>query len=526
MQSPPPAPPPPPPPTPALLPVFAALMLRMLLAPLDQTIVSTALPTIVGDLGGVSHLSWVVTSYLLASTISTPLYGKLGDMYGRKGWFQFAIVIFLAGSVLSGASQSMTELVLFRALQGLGAGGLMVGAQAIIGDLVPPRDRGRYMGLMGSVFAFASVVGPLLGGFFVDTLSWRWVFYVNIPVGAVALVVTSTRLKLPRRERSTRPVDYLGAALLAGGATALILLTTWGGNQYAWNSGVIIGLGVAGVLMIVLFILQERRAEEPVIPLSLFRSGPFSVTSGVSFLVGLAMFGALTFLPLFLQVVDGASPTGSGLLMLPLMAGLLTASITCGRLITKIGRYKIFPVAGAGIITLGMYLLSMLHVDTTRVTSSLYMLVIGVGIGTVMPVLVLVAQNSAAPRDIGAATSTATFFRSIGGSVGVAVFGAIFAARLSTEIVRLVPTGSLHNFNSHALLGSPSAIKTLPAAIHDPLLHAFANSLHTVFLWGTFLAGLAFLLTLALKEVPLRTGTSAASQAAAEVPGAELAPSS
>ena len=437
-----------------------------------------------------------------------------------------SIVIFLAGSVLSGASQSMTELVLFRALQGLGAGGLMVGAQAIIGDLVPPRDRGRYMGLMGSVFAFASVVGPLLGGFFVDTLSWRWVFYVNIPVGAVALVVTSTRLKLPRRERSTRPVDYLGAALLAGGATALILLTTWGGNQYAWNSGVIIGLGVAGVLMIVLFILQERRAEEPVIPLSLFRSGPFSVTSGVSFLVGLAMFGALTFLPLFLQVVDGASPTGSGLLMLPLMAGLLTASITSGRLITKIGRYKIFPVAGAGIITLGMYLLSMLHVDTTRVTSSLYMLVIGVGIGTVMPVLVLVAQNSAAPRDIGAATSTATFFRSIGGSVGVAVFGAIFAARLSTEIVRLVPTGSLHNFNSHALLGSPSAIKTLPAAIHDPLLHAFANSLHTVFLWGTFLAGLAFLLTLALKEVPLRTGTSAASQAAAEVPGAELAPSS
>ena len=496
-------------PTRALVPVFAALMLGMLLAALDQTIVSTALPTIVGDLGGVSHLSWVVTSYLLASTISTPLYGKLGDMYGRKGWFQFAIVIFLAGSVLSGASQSMTELVLFRALQGLGAGGLMVGAQAIIGDLVPPRDRGRYMGLMGSVFAFASVVGPLLGGFFVDTLSWRWVFYVNIPVGAVALVVTSTRLKLPRRERSTRPVDYLGAALLAGGATALILLTTWGGNQYAWNSGVIIGLGVAGVLMIVLFILQERRAEEPVIPL-----------------IGFALFGALTFLPLFLQVVDGASPTGSGLLMLPLMAGLLTASITSGRLITKIGRYKIFPVAGAGIITLGMYLLSMLHVDTTRVTSSLYMLVIGVGIGTVMPVLVLVAQNSAAPRDIGAATSTATFFRSIGGSVGVAVFGAIFAARLSTEIVRLVPTGSLHNFNSHALLGSPSAIKTLPAAIHDPLLHAFANSLHTVFLWGTFLAGLAFLLTLALKEVPLRTGTSAASQAAAEVPGAELAPSS
>src|SRR5690348_10511598 len=439
----------------ALKPVFAALMLGMLLAALDQTIVSTALPTIVGDLGGVSHLSWVVTSYLLASTISTPLYGKLGDMYGRKGWFQFAIVIFLAGSALSGASQSMTELVLFRALQGLGAGGLMVGAQAIIGDLVPPRDRGRYMGLMGSVFAFASVVGPLLGGFFVDALSWRWVFYVNLPIGVVALVVTATRLHLPPRERSQHRVDYLGSALLAAGATSLILLTTWGGNQYAWNSATIIGLGIAGVTLLVLFVFQERRAREPVIPLTLFRSGPFSVVSGVSFLVGLAMFGALTFLPLFLQVVDGASPTGSGLLMLPLMAGLLTASILSGRLITRIGRYKVFPVVGAAIITVGMYLLSLLHVDTTRVTSSLYMLVIGVGIGTVMPVLVLVAQNAAPPRDMGAATSTATFFRSIGGSAGVAVFGAIFAARLGTEIAKLVPGGGLQHFDSRGLLCSP-----------------------------------------------------------------------
>ncbi len=496
-------------------------MLGMLLAALDQTIVSTALPTIVGDLGGVSHLSWVVTSYLLASTISTPLYGKLGDMYGRKRIFQFSIVIFLTGSALAGASQSMTELVLLRALQGLGAGGLMVGAQAIIGDLVPPRDRGRYMGLMGSVFAFASVVGPLLGGFFVDALSWRWVFYVNLPVGAVALAVTSSRLHLPPRERSTHRVDYLGAGLLAGGATSLILLTTWGGNQYAWNSKTIVGLGVAGVVMLVLFVFQERRAAEPVIPLRLFRSGPFSVVSGVAFLVGLAMFGALTFLPLFLQIVDGASPTGSGLLMLPLMAGLLTASIISGRLITKIGRYKVFPVAGAAIMTGGMYLLSLLGVDTTRATSSVFMLVIGVGIGTVMPVLVLVAQNSAPPRDIGAATSTATFFRSIGGSVGVAVFGAIFASRLGTEIAKLVPKGALGSFDSRALLGSPGAIKSLPAEVHDPLMRAFANSLHTVFLFGMVLAALAFLLTLALKEVPLRTGTAAASQAASEVPGAE-----
>jgi EmrB/QacA subfamily drug resistance transporter len=506
----------------ALLPVFGALMMGMLLAALDQTIVSTALPTIVGDLGGVNHLSWVVTSYLLASTTSTPLYGKLGDMYGRKALFQTAIVIFLAGSALSGASQSMTQLVLFRGLQGLGAGGLMVGAQAIIGDLVPPRDRGRYMGLIGSVFAFASVVGPLLGGFFVDTLSWRWVFYVNLPLGAAALVVTATRLKLPPRERNQHRVDYLGAALLAGGATAIILLTTWGGNEYAWDSATIIGLGIGGVALIAAFLLQERRAAEPVIPLRLFRSGPFSVTNGVAFLVGLAMFGALTFLPLFLQIVDGASPTGSGLLMLPLMGGLLTASIISGRLITRIGRYKIFPVLGAAIMTLGMILLSLLDVDTTRAQSSLYMLVIGVGIGTVMPVLVLVAQNSAPPRDMGAATSTATFFRSIGGSVGVAVFGAIFAARLTEEIAKLLPAGGLRGLDSSTLLGSPDAIKKLPAAIHEPLLHAFSNSLHTVFLWGALLSALAFALTLALKEVPLRTG--AAAPMAPEPPAAEPVP--
>ncbi len=506
----------------ALLPVFGALMLGMLLAALDQTIVSTALPTIVGDLGGVNHLSWVVTSYLLASTVSTPLYGKLGDMYGRKALFQLAIVIFLAGSALSGASQSMTELVLFRGLQGLGAGGLMVGAQAIIGDLVPPRERGRYMGLIGSVFAFASVVGPLLGGFFVDTLSWRWVFYVNLPLGAVALAVTASRLKLPQRERSQHRVDYLGAALLTASATSLILLTTWGGNEYAWNSGTIIGLGVAGVVLLGLFLIQERRAAEPVIPLGLFRSGPFSVVHGVAFLVGLAMFGALTFLPLFLQIVDGATPTGSGLLMLPLMAGLLTASIASGRMITRIGRYKIFPVVGAAVMTAGMFLLSLLDLHTTRLTSSLYMLVIGVGIGTVMPVLVLVAQNAAPPRDMGAATSTATFSRSIGGSVGVAVFGAIFAARLGDEIARLIPRGGL-GLDSRSLLGSPDAIKQLPATVREPLLHAFSNSLHTVFLWGMLLSALAFLLTLALKEVPLRTG---AAQVAPEPPTAAPVPSS
>jgi MFS family permease len=356
----------------------------------------------------------------------------------------------------------------------------------------------------------------------VDTLSWRWVFYINLPLGAVALVVTATRLQLPPRERNQHRVDYLGAALLAGGATALILLTTWGGNEYAWDSGTIIGLGIAGVALIGAFLLQERRAAEPVIPLRLFRSGPFSVTNGVAFLVGIAMFGALTFLPLFLQIVDGASPTGSGLLMLPLMGGLLTASIVSGRLITRIGRYRIFPIVGTAVMTLGMILLSLLDVETTRLQSSLYMLVIGIGIGTVMPVLVLVAQNSSPPRDIGAATSTATFSRSIGGSVGVAVFGAIFAARLTDEIAKLLPAGGLRGFDPHSVLGSPGAIKRLPDAIHEPLLHAFSNALQTVFIWGAMLSAVAFLLTLALKEVPLRTS---AAPVAPEPPVAEPVPS-
>ncbi len=420
----------------ALLPVFAALMLGMFLAALDQTIVSTALPTIVGDLGGLNHLSWVVTSYLLASTASTPLYGKLGDMYGRKPVFQAAIVIFLAGSVLAGLSRSMTELVAFRALQGIGAGGLMVGAQAIIGDLVSPRERGRYMGLIGAVFGVASVAGPLLGGFFVDSLSWRWVFYVNLPIGAVALVVCAFKLHLaPRREH--RRIDYLGALLLTAGVSALILLTTWGGNEYAWSSATIVGLAVAGLLL--LAVARERRAAEPVMPLALFGSGVFRVASAMAFVIGLAMFGAIVFIPLFLQLVYGASPTSSGLQMLPLIVGLLVATISSGRVISRVGRYKVFPIAGTAILTVGMFLLSLLDVSTSRALASVFMLVVGVGIGLVMQVLVLVVQNDAAPESMGVATSTATFFRSVGGSFGVAVFGAIFATRLAGELKRLPP---------------------------------------------------------------------------------------
>jgi EmrB/QacA subfamily drug resistance transporter len=486
----------------ALRTVFAALMLGMFLAALDQTIVATALPTIVGDLGGLNHLSWVVTAYLLASTVSTPIYGKLGDMYGRKPVFQAAILIFLAGSMLAGLSQTMGELIGFRALQGIGAGGLIVSAQAIIADIVPPRQRGRYMGLIGSVFGVASVAGPLLGGFIVDNLSWRWVFYVNMPVGAIAIAIVALKLHLhipPRRHR----IDYVGAGLLSGGVASLILVTTWGGNEYDWGSKPIIGLAVAGVLLLAAFIWQERRAREPVMPLTLFSSSVFRVSSAMGFAIGMAMFGAIVFIPLYLQLVYGASPTSSGLRMLPLMAGLLVASITSGRAISRIGRYKAFPIAGTAILVGGMFLLSRLGVGTAPWLASIYMLVVGVGIGLVMQVLVLVVQNDAKPSDVGVATSTATFFRSVGGSFGVAVFGAIFASRLAGQLA-LLPASSAKYLAGGVHL-NPEQAKHLPPAVHADFLNAFAHSLHGVFLWGMVMAIVPFGLSWLLKEVPLRT---------------------
>jgi EmrB/QacA subfamily drug resistance transporter len=477
-------------------------MLGMFLAALDQTIVSTALPTIVGDLGGLNHLSWVVTSYLLASTVSTPIYGKLGDMVGRKPVFLAAILIFLAGSMLAGLSQSMGELIGFRALQGIGAGGLLVGAQAIIADIVPPRERGRYMGLIGSVFAVASVAGPLLGGFLVDNLSWRWVFCVNMPVGALAVVIVLTRLHLHTPTVRHR-IDALGAGLLTGAVGALILLTTWGGNEYAWGSPTIVGLGVAGVALLAVFLWWETRAAEPIVPLSLFRSSVFSVANAIGFAIGMAMFGAIIFIPLFLQLVYGASPTSSGLRMLPLMAGLLAASIASGRAISRIGRYRAFPIAGTATLVVGMYLLSRLGVDTAPWLASVYMLVVGVGIGLVMQVLVLVVQNDARPQEIGVATSTATFFRSVGGSFGVAIFGTIFASRLAGQLAHF-PQSVTDRLGSGVHL-SPEQAKHLPAAVHADFLHAFSHALHGVFLFGMVLAVVPFVLSWFLKEVPLRT---------------------
>jgi EmrB/QacA subfamily drug resistance transporter len=485
----------------ALRTVFIALMLGMFLAALDQTIVSTALPTIVGDLGGLNHLSWVVTSYLLASTISTPIYGKLGDMYGRKPVFLTAILIFLAGSMLAGLSQDMAELIGFRAVQGIGAGGLMVGAQAIIADIVPPRERGRYMGLIGSVFAIASVAGPLLGGF-LTSIDWRWIFYVNVPIGIVAVVIVSTRLHLHTPHRQHR-IDYLGAGLLSGGVGALILLATWGGSEYAWGSSEIIGLGILGVVLVAAFVWQERRAAEPLLPLQLFRSRIFSVANAMGFTIGMAMFGAIIFIPLFLQIVYSATPTGSGLRMIPLMAGLLVTAILSGRAITRIGRYRPFPIAGTAILVVGMFLLSLLGVQTPPWVASVYMIVVGVGLGLVMQVLVLAVQNDAQPQDIGVATSSATFFRSMGGAFGVALFGTIFATRLSDQLAHLPGAVTAHLGSGVQL--NPKQIDRLPPGVHDVVLHAFAHALSGVFLFGMALALVPFVLSWFLREKPLRT---------------------
>ncbi len=502
-----------------LLVIIGALLLGMLLAALDQTIVATALPTIAGDLHGLSDLSWIVTAYILASTASTPLWGKLGDQYGRKVFFQAAIVIFLVGSVLSGLSTSILELIAFRAIQGIGGGGLMIGAQAIVGDVVAPRDRGKYQGIFGAVFGVASVLGPLIGGFFVQNLSWRWVFYVNLPIGAVALVVTA--IVLPGSLTRVRHViDYLGTILLAAAATSLVLLTTLGGTTYRWGSAPVIVLAVGGVVFLVAFVVVERRAAEPVLPLRLFANRVFSVCSAVGFVVGFAMFGAITYLPQYMQVVKGASPTSSGLQLLPLMAGLLLTSMASGVLISRWGRYKVFPIVGTALMTVGMYLLSHLGVTTSTLAASAYMFVLGVGIGAVMQVLVIAVQNVVPYADLGVATSGATFFRSIGGSFGTAAFGAIFSSQLSGNLARyLAGTPVPAGFNASAG-ASPAVLAKLPPAVHAGYIHAFAASLHTVFLIATPIAAVAFALTWLLKEVPLRQAASTPDPAQVLVPNA------
>ena len=493
-----------------ILLIILGLLMGMLLASLDQTIVATALPTIVGDLGGLSQLSWVVTAYLLATTASTPLWGKLGDLYGRKLLFQFAIVLFLIGSALSGLSQNMAELIAFRALQGLGGGGLIVTAQAIVADVVSPRELGRYQGIFGAVFGVTSVVGPLLGGFLVDTLSWHWVFYINLPLGAIALVVTAIVLPASQQHGSVS-VDYLGAVLVAGSATSLVLLTSLGGDTYPWISAPSVLLALLAVALVIAFVLAEQLAPEPVLPLRLFRDSVFSVTSAIGFVVGFAMFGAITYLPLYLQVVKGVSATSSGLRLLPMMAGLLLTSTLSGQLITRWGRYKMFPIVGTAVFSLGLLLLSRMDEHTSILTSSVDMLFLGLGLGLVMQVLVIAVQNAVAYRDLGVATSGATFFRSIGSSFGVAVFGAIFANALAANL-RAV---GIITRTSGAVGGNPAAIQRLPPSARDAYVHAYAISLQPVFLIAAVIGVAAFALTWFLREAPLRATATATNLGAA-----------
>ncbi|MFI9834248.1 DHA2 family efflux MFS transporter permease subunit [Streptomyces sp. NPDC051913] len=488
---------------------IGALLLGMLLAALDQTIVSTALPTIVSDLGGLEHLSWVVTAYLLASTAATPLWGKLGDQYGRKRLFQTAIVIFLIGSALCGMAQNMPQLIAFRALQGLGGGGLMVLSMAIVGDLVPPRERGRYQGLFGAVFGATSVLGPLLGGVFTEHLSWRWVFYVNLPVGVVALAVIAAVLRIPRKP-THHVIDYLGTLLIASVATCLVLVASLGGTTWGWGSPQIIGLAVLGVVLGVAFVAVERRAVEPVLPLKLFRIRTFALSAVISFVVGFAMFGAMTYLPTFLQVVQGVSPTMSGVHMLPMVFGLLLSSTASGQIVSRTGRWKVFPIAGTAVTTIGLLLLHRLDEGSSTWVMSSYFFVFGLGLGLVMQVLVLIVQNAVSYEDLGVATSGATFFRSIGASFGVAIFGTVFTNRLGDKLADAFAGGQLPGgVTVEGLEADPRDIANLPAALRPAALHAYASSITDVFLYAAPVALLGFVLAWFLKEDRLRASVTA-----------------
>jgi EmrB/QacA subfamily drug resistance transporter len=482
--------------------IFGGLMLVLLLAALDQTIVATALPTIVSDLGGLNRLAWVTSAFLLAQTVVTPIYGKLGDLYGRKRILQSAIVLFLVGSALCGQAHSMTELIAFRAVQGLGAGGLIVLIQAVIGDVVPPRQRGRYQGLFGAVFGIASIAGPLLGGVIVEQISWRWIFYVNLPVGIAALAVLSRTL--PATAARSRPtIDYLGASLLAAGLSAIVLVTSLGGTTWAWGSGTTIVVGGLGVVLLVAFVMAERHAREPVLPVALLRERVFTVGASLSLVVGFALFGAVTFLPLYFQTVDAASPTGSGLRLVPMIVGLLTTSILSGQLITRYGRYKPFPIIGTALMTTGLALLSTLGIGTGTAASSVFLLILGFGLGSTMQVLVLAVQNAVDYSNLGAATSGVTLARGIGGSLGTAIFGSVFSTQLTSHLNGALTGPLAHQVAAGGRLTGAQVLR-LPPPVRIVYQQAYVGSLRPVFMLAAGVAAAGFVLSLFLPQRTLR----------------------
>ncbi|MEV6972749.1 MDR family MFS transporter [Kitasatospora sp. NPDC093806] len=485
------------------LTIFAALVLAMFLAALDQTIVATALPTIAGDLGGVTHLSWVVTAYMLAATAATPLWGKLGDLYGRKTMFQAAITVFLLGSALSGLSADIGQLIGFRTLQGLGAGGLMALAMALIAELVPPRERGKWQGYAQSCFVLAGVVGPLVGGAFVDHLSWPWIFYINLPIGVVALLVITSVLKLPVARQKHR-LDYLGSALLSGGIVAVLLVSVWGGDQYAWGSAQIVGLLALAAVLLVAFVLQERRAAEPVVPLELFKDPVVLVATLGLFLSSISLFVATVYTPLFLQVANGDTATESGLLLVPMMLATVVSLTVSGKVVAATGRYKLFPIAGLLVMAGGLYLMSTLDADSSQLSAGAFLAVFGIGFGLVTQVLIVAVQNSVEMRQLGVATAAANFFRSLGGAMGVTVFGAVLNSQLRDWLPRKVPADALQRLGTDGVLTAPAKVRALPAPVRDGVADALAHSLHVVYLTGMVVALLGALVVVFLQERPMR----------------------